>query len=166
MLKVGAATESELKETKSRIEDALQATRAAVEEGIVAGGGVALVDALPALDSVETADKDEEVGVAIIRKALEAPMRAIAQNAGYEGSVVVEHVKGMAKGEGLNCANGEYGNMIDMGVNDPSRSRAPRCSPRLPCGSHPHHRGHHQRDPAGGSGPVRAGQLPAAAWAA
>ena len=119
VLKVGAATESELKETKSRIEDALQATRAAVEEGIVAGGGVALVDALPALDSVETADKDEEVGVAIIRKALEAPMRAIAQNAGYEGSVVVEHVKGMAKGEGLNCANGEYGNMIDMGVNDP-----------------------------------------------
>ena len=90
-----------------------------MEEGIVAGGGVALVDALPALDSVETADKDEEVGVAIIRKALEAPMRAIAQNAGYEGSVVVEHVKGMAKGEGLNCANGEYGNMIDMGVNDP-----------------------------------------------
>ncbi len=119
VLKVGAATESELKEKKSRIEDALQATRAAVEEGIVAGGGVALVDALPALDSIETADKDEEVGVAIIRKALEAPMRAIAQNAGFEGSVVVEHVKGMGKGEGLNCANGEYGNMIEMGVNDP-----------------------------------------------
>lgn len=119
VLKVGAATESELKEKKSRIEDALQATRAAVEEGIVAGGGVALVDALPALDKVEAADKDEEVGVNIIRKALEAPMRAIAQNAGYEGSVVVEHVKGMGKGEGLNCANGEYGNMIQMGVNDP-----------------------------------------------
>lgn len=119
VLKVGAATESELKEKKSRIEDALQATRAAVEEGIVAGGGVALVDALPALDKVEAVDKDEEVGVAIIRKALEAPMRAIAQNAGFEGSVVVEHVKGMGKGEGLNCANGEYGNMIEMGVNDP-----------------------------------------------
>ena len=119
VLKVGAATESELKEKKSRIEDALQATRAAVEEGIVAGGGVALVDALPALDKVETGDKDEEVGVAIIRKALEAPMRAIAQNAGFEGSVVVEHVKGMGDGEGLNCANGEYGNMIEMGVNDP-----------------------------------------------
>ena len=119
MLKVGAATESELKEKKSRIEDALQATRAAVEEGIVAGGGVALVGALPALDKVEAADKDEEVGVAIIRKALEAPMRAIAQNAGFEGSVVVERVKGMATGEGLNCANGEYGNMIEMGVNDP-----------------------------------------------
>ena len=119
VLKVGAATESELKEKKSRIEDALQATRAAVEEGIVAGGGVALVDVLPVLDTVETSDKDEEVGVAIIRKALEAPMRAIAQNAGFEGSVVVEHVKGMGKGEGLNCANGEYGNMIEMGVNDP-----------------------------------------------
>ncbi len=119
VLRVGAATESELDEKKSRIEDALQATRAAVEEGIVAGGGVALVDALPALDKIDTADKDEEVGVDIIRKALEAPMRAIAQNAGYEGSVVVEHVKGMAKGEGLNCANGDYGDMISMGVNDP-----------------------------------------------
>ena len=119
VLKVGAATESELKEKKSRIEDALQATRAAVEEGIVAGGGMALVDALPALDSIDASDKDEEVGVGIIRKALEAPMRAIAQNAGYEGSVVVEHVKGMGKGEGLNCATGEYGNMIAMGVNDP-----------------------------------------------
>lgn len=119
VLKVGAATESELKEKKSRIEDALQATRAAVEEGIVAGGGVALVDAIPALDAVEVSDKDEQVGVETIRKALEAPMRAIAQNAGFEGSVVVEHVKNMGKGEGLNCATGEYGNMIEMGVNDP-----------------------------------------------
>ena len=119
VLKVGAATESELKEKKSRIEDALQATRAAVEEGIVAGGGVALVDAIGALDAVKADDKDEEVGVAIIRKALEAPMRAIAQNAGFEGSVVVEKVKSLPKGEGLNCANGEYGNMIEMGVNDP-----------------------------------------------
>ena len=119
VLKVGAATESELKEKKSRIEDALQATRAAVEEGIVAGGGVALLDAQSALDAIDTTDKDEEVGIAIIRKALEAPIRAISQNAGYEGSVVVERVKGMAKGEGLNCATGEYGNMIEMGVNDP-----------------------------------------------
>ena len=119
VLKVGAATESELKEKKSRIEDALQATRAAVEEGIVAGGGVALVDAIGALDSVEAADKDEEVGINIIRKAIEAPMRAIAQNAGFEGSVVVEKVKSLPAGEGLTCANGEYGNMIEMGVNDP-----------------------------------------------
>ena len=119
VLKVGAATESELKETKSRIEDALQATRAAVEEGIVAGGGVALINATTALDNLEAADADEQVGIEIIRKALEAPMRAIATNAGYEGSVVVEKVKGFAKGEGINFANGEQGNMIAMGVNDP-----------------------------------------------
>ena len=119
VLKVGAATESELKEKKSRIEDALQATRAAVEEGIVAGGGVALINAIPAIDKLEIADKDQQVGVDIVRKALEAPMRAIAQNAGYEGSVVVEKVKGMPAGEGVNFANGEEGNMIEMGVNDP-----------------------------------------------
>lgn len=119
VLKVGAATESELKEKKSRIEDALQATRAAVEEGIVAGGGVALVNAIPALDKLSVSDSDEKVGVDIIRKALEAPMRAIASNAGYEGSVVVEKVKGLPAGEGVNFANGETGNMIAMGVNDP-----------------------------------------------
>ena len=119
VLKVGAATESELKEKKSRIEDALQATRAAVEEGIVAGGGVALIDALPALDAIEVADDGEKVGIESIRKALEAPMRIIAQNAGYEGSVVVEKVKGLEKGWGLNSATGEYGDMIAMGVNDP-----------------------------------------------
>jgi len=119
VLKVGAATESELKEKKSRIEDALQATRAAVEEGIVAGGGVAFVNAMPVLDKTKTADKDEQVGVDIIRKALEAPMRVIAQNAGFEGSVVVEKVKGLKQGEGLNSATGEYGNMVKMGVNDP-----------------------------------------------
>ncbi len=119
VLKVGAATESELKEKKSRIEDALQATRAAVEEGIVAGGGVALINAIGALDSVECDNEDEQVGVAIIRKALEAPMRAIATNAGFEGSVVVEKAKAFAKGEGYNFANGEEGNMISMGVSDP-----------------------------------------------
>ena len=119
VLKVGAATESELKEKKSRIEDALQATRAAVEEGIVAGGGVALINAISSLDDLEVADKDEQVGVDIIRKALEAPMRAIATNAGYEGSVVVEKAKAMPKGEGINFADGSQGNMSAMGVNDP-----------------------------------------------
>ena len=119
VLKVGAATESELKEKKSRIEDALQATRAAVEEGIVAGGGVALINAIAALDSLQVTDKDEQVGVDIIRKALEAPMRAIATNAGYEGSVVVEKAKSLPKGEGINFADGSQGNMIEMGVNDP-----------------------------------------------
>ncbi len=119
VLKVGAATESELKEKKSRIEDALQATRAAVEEGIVAGGGVALVNAVAALDALE-GDAEEQVGIAIIRKALEAPMRAIAENAGYEGSVEVAKV--LEKGEagwGRNYKTGECGNMIAMGVNDP-----------------------------------------------
>ena len=119
VIKVGAATETELKEKKHRIEDALQATRAAVEEGIVAGGGVALVDALPVLDTVETLDADEAVGVSIIRKALIAPMKTIAQNAGFEGSVVVEKVKTLPTGQGLNSATGEYGDMLKMGVIDP-----------------------------------------------
>ena len=119
VIKVGAATEVELKEKKHRIEDALQATRAAVEEGIVAGGGVALVDALPALDAITCSDPDEMVGVNIIRKALIAPMKTIAANAGFEGSVVVEKVKTLPKGEGLNSATGEYGDMLKMGVIDP-----------------------------------------------
>jgi len=119
VIKVGAATEVELKEKKHRIEDALQATRAAVEEGIVAGGGVALVDALPALDSLSL-ETDEMVGVAIIRKALMEPLKMIASNAGFEGSVVVEKVKEQATpGFGLNSASGEYGDLMSMGVIDP-----------------------------------------------
>ena len=119
VIKVGAATEVELKEIKHRIEDALQATRAAVEEGIVAGGGVAFLAAAPALDSVETSDPDEKIGVDIIRKALEAPVKTIASNAGYEGSVVVEKIKSLPKGQGLDSATGKYGDMIEMGVLDP-----------------------------------------------
>ncbi len=119
VIKVGAATETELKEKKHRIEDALQATRAAVEEGIVAGGGVALVDALPVLDSIKTDDPDEIVGINIIRKALVEPMKTIASNAGFEGSVVVEKVKTLPAGEGLNSATGEYGDLLKMGVIDP-----------------------------------------------
>ena len=118
VIKVGAATEVELKEKKSRIEDALQATRAAVEEGIAPGGGVALLNAIAALDAVD-APGDEAVGVDIIRRSLEAPLRTIAANAGFEGSVVVEKVKELADGEGLNCDTGEFGNLIDMGVIDP-----------------------------------------------
>jgi len=118
VIKVGAATEVELKEKKHRIEDALQATRAAVEEGIVPGGGVALINAAPALDSLKLAD-DEMIGVAIIRKALDEPLKTIAANAGFEGSVVAEKIKGMKKGEGLNSATGEYGDLIKMGVIDP-----------------------------------------------
>jgi len=118
VIKVGAATEVELKEKKHRIEDALQATRAAVEEGIVPGGGVALINAAPALDKLKLAD-DEMIGVAIIRKALDEPLKTIAANAGFEGSVVAEKIKGMKKGEGLNSATGEYGDLIKMGVIDP-----------------------------------------------
>ncbi len=121
VIKVGAATEPELKEIKHRIEDALQATRAAVEEGIVPGGGVALMDALSCLDSVEVSDEDERIGVDIIRRALTAPVATIAQNAGYEGAVVVEKVRSLPQGEGLNSANGEWGDMIKMGVLDPAK---------------------------------------------
>lgn len=119
VIKVGAATEAELKEIKSRIEDALQATRAAVEEGIVAGGGVAFLQAAAALDNVKTSEADEQLGVDIIRKALMAPVKKIATNAGYEGSVVVEKISNLPAGEGLNSANGEWGDMIKMGVLDP-----------------------------------------------
>lgn len=119
VIKVGAATEVELKEKKLRVEDALQATRAAVEEGIVAGGGVAYVDAVVALDAITSDDADELVGVDIIRRALVAPMKTIANNAGFEGSVVVEKVKGLKVGHGLNAATGVYGDMLKMGVIDP-----------------------------------------------
>ena len=119
VIKVGAATEVELKEIKHRIEDALQATRAAVEEGIVSGGGVAFLASAAALDGVECVDADEKIGVEIIRKALTAPVKTIADNAGYEGAVVVEKIKELPEGQGLNSANGEWGNMIEMGVLDP-----------------------------------------------
>ena len=119
VIKVGAATESELKEIKHRVEDALQATRAAVEEGIVAGGGVAFMDAAPALDAVEIDDPEEKIGVDIVKKALTAPVATIAKNAGFEGAVVVDKVASLPAGEGLNSATGEWGNMIDMGVLDP-----------------------------------------------
>ena len=119
VIKVGAATEAELKETKSRIDDALQATHAAVEEGIVAGGGAALVDAMAVLKKIKTDDPDEQVGINIVSKACEAPMRAIAENSGFEGSVVIDKIKNSAVGFGLNAATGEYGKMIDMGVIDP-----------------------------------------------
>ncbi len=119
VIKVGAATETELKEIKHRVEDALQATRAAVEEGIVAGGGVAFMDAAPALDSIEVEDPEEKIGVDIVKKALTAPVATIAQNAGFEGAVVVDKVASLPAGEGLNSYNGEWGNMIEMGVLDP-----------------------------------------------
>jgi chaperonin GroEL len=119
VIQVGAATETELKEKKHRYEDALSATRAAVEEGIVAGGGVALINILPALAHVECDNSDEQVGVTIVRRALEQPLRTIAENAGLEGSVVVNKVKDLPIGHGYNALTEEYGDMIAFGVIDP-----------------------------------------------
>jgi chaperonin GroEL len=118
VIKVGAATETELKEKKHRFEDALSATRAAVEEGIVPGGGATLVNIIPALDGLGESD-DEKVGVAIVRRALEEPLRQIAANAGLEGSIVVEKVKGLPKGQGLNAMTEEYVDLIKSGIVDP-----------------------------------------------
>jgi len=120
VIKVGAATETELKEKKHRIEDALSATRAAVEEGIVPGGGVTLIQCTKALDSLKLSG-DEAVGVQIIRRALEEPTRCIAHNAGLEGSVVVERVKNEKAGVGLNAATGVYEDMIEAGIVDPAK---------------------------------------------
>jgi chaperonin GroEL len=120
VIKVGAATEVELKEKKHRIEDAVQSTKAAVEEGIVPGGGVALLNAQTALDKVDL-DGDELTGAAIVRRALEEPIKQIAHNAGLEGGVIVEKVRGLPEGQGLNAANGEYGDMIKFGVVDPAK---------------------------------------------
>jgi chaperonin GroEL len=118
VIKVGAATEVELKEKKHRVEDALSATRAAVEEGIVSGGGVALINALPALDKVAL-DGDEKTGAAILKRALEEPLRRIAINAGQDGSVVVQKVRSLKVGEGYDAAKDEFGNMITKGIIDP-----------------------------------------------
>ena len=120
VIQVGAATETELKEKKTRIEDALSATRAAVEEGIVPGGGTAFIDALPALDRLQAAD-DELVGINIVKKALEEPVKQIAKNAGYEGAIVVEKVKASDKGIGFDARRGEYGDMISKGIVDPTK---------------------------------------------
>jgi chaperonin GroEL len=120
VLKVGAATEVELKEKKHRIEDALSAARAGVEEGMVAGGGSVLVHALPALDKVEVLN-DEAIGVGILRRALEEPLRQIAINAGQEGSVVVEAVKKMPAGSGYDASKGEYGDLFAAGIIDPAK---------------------------------------------
>ena len=120
VVKVGAATETEMKEKKHRVEDALQATRAALEEGIVPGGGVALLNAQDAIDTSAVADGDESTGAEIVRRALEEPMRQIAGNSGFEGSVVVNNVRGMKPGEGLNAESGDYGDLVKDGVIDPT----------------------------------------------
>jgi chaperonin GroEL len=126
VIRVGAATETELKEKKHRVEDALSATRAAVEEGIVPGGGVALINALSALDKVRMDGEDETIGVTILRRALEQPMRRIAANAGQDGAVIIENVRRRSKEEknkniGYDVLTGEYVDMIKKGIIDPAK---------------------------------------------
>jgi chaperonin GroEL len=120
VVKVGAATETEMKEKKHRVEDALQATRAALEEGIVPGGGVALLEATAAINLDAVADEDEKTGAKIVLRALEEPLRQIAENAGHEGSVVVNDVRKGEAGHGLNAATGEYVDLVAAGVIDPA----------------------------------------------
>jgi len=121
VLKVGAATEVEMKEKKARVEDALNSTRAAVEEGIVAGGGVALIRAVNAIAKLKGDNEDQNVGINLARRAMEAPLRQIVTNAGGEASVVVDKVKKMKGNEGYNAATGEYGDMIAFGIPDPAK---------------------------------------------
>lgn len=120
VIKVGAATETEMKEIKFKVEDAVEATKAATEEGIVAGGGVAFIDAIGELKNVSVSG-DEQIGLDIVRKALEMPMRQIAENAGVEGSIVIEKVRTMKPGEGYDVDSGKYGKMVDFGIVDPAK---------------------------------------------
>jgi chaperonin GroEL len=121
VINVGAATETEMKEKKARVEDALHATRAAVEEGIVPGGGVALIRTLSAIDGLKLEDSDEQIGVDIIRRAIESPLRTLANNAGVEGSVIVQEVKKRKGNDGYNVATGEYEDLVKAGVVDPKK---------------------------------------------
>jgi chaperonin GroEL len=120
VISVGAATETEMKEKKARVEDALHATRAAVEEGIVAGGGVALIRAQKALDNVKL-EGDEKTGLEIVRRAVEAPLRQLAENAGQEGALIVQEVKSRSGNEGYDVATGEYVDLVKAGVVDPTK---------------------------------------------
>jgi chaperonin GroEL len=121
VIRVGAATEIEMKEKKARVEDALNATRAAVEEGIVPGGGVALLRCIPALDEGKLEEHDEQLGSNIIKRAVEEPIRQIANNAGFEGSVVAEHVKNQKGANGFNAETGAYEDLMTAGVIDPTK---------------------------------------------
>jgi chaperonin GroEL len=121
VINVGAATETEMKEKKARVEDALHATRAAVEEGIVSGGGVALIRCLPALEGVKTDNDDERIGVDIVKRAIEEPTRALAENAGVEGSIVVQEIKKRKGNDGYNVSTGEYEDLVKAGVVDPKK---------------------------------------------
>jgi chaperonin GroEL len=121
VIKVGAATEIEMKEKKARVEDALHATRAAVEEGVVPGGGVALIRALKALDKLEGANEDQTVGIRILARSIEEPLRQIVENAGEDAAVVLNQVKSGKGAYGYNAATGEYGDMLEFGILDPAK---------------------------------------------
>jgi chaperonin GroEL len=121
VINVGAATETEMKEKKARVEDALHATRAAVEEGIVPGGGVAFIRAQKALDSIKGLEGDEAVGVQIVRRAIEEPTRQLADNAGQEGALIVQEVKARKGNEGYDVATGEYTDLVKAGIVDPTK---------------------------------------------
>ena len=121
VIKVGAGSEVEMKEKKARVEDALHATRAAVEEGVVPGGGVALVRSLQAISELKGDNADQNVGIALLRRAVEAPLRQIVANSGDEPSVVVDKVKQGSGNFGYNAASGEYGDMIEAGILDPTK---------------------------------------------
>ena len=121
VIKVGAATEVEMKEKKARVEDALHATRAAVEEGVVPGGGVALVRALDAIKKLKGDNEDQNHGIVIARRAMESPLREIVVNAGEEPSVVLNKVAGGKGNYGYNAQTGEYGDMVEMGILDPTK---------------------------------------------
>lgn len=131
VIKVGAATEVEMKEKKARVEDALAATRAAVEEGVVAGGGVALVRVAAKLASLTAQNEDQNVGIKVALRAMEAPLRQIVSNAGEEPSVVANNVKAGDGNYGYNAATEEYGNMIDFGILTQPKSPVLHCSSRL-----------------------------------
>ena len=121
VIKVGAGTEIEMKEKKARVEDALHATRAAVEEGVVPGGGVALVRALQNISKLKGDNEDQNVGLSILQRALTAPLRQIASNSGDDAAVVLDKVRSLKGNKGYNAATGEYGDMLEMGILDPTK---------------------------------------------
>ena len=166
MIKVGAATEIEMKEKKARVEDALHATRAAVEEGVVPGGGVALIRALKALEKLEGANEDQTVGIRILARAIEEPLRQIVENAGEDAAVVLNAVKAGKGAYGYNAATGEYGDMLEEGILDPAKvtrlGAAERGVGRGPAA----HDGSHDRGSAEGRRPCARRRAARAAWAA
>ena len=159
VINVGAATETEMKEKKARVEDALHATRAAVEEGIVPGGGVAFIRAQKALDNIKGLEGDEKVGVQIVRRAIEEPTRQLADNAGQEGALIVQEVKARKGNEGYDVATGEYTDLVKAGIVDPTKvTRSALQNARLDLGLVAHYRSHRHRAAGEGENSSNAGR--------